>query len=231
MSESTGLVWLIGAALVTVILWQVPGGNYALYPFTILATWFHEMAHGVMALLLGGTFTKLLIFQNGSGVAYYTGPLWLGPIGKALVAAAGPLGPPIAGGALILTSRNTKTASLSLYVLGTILLLSTAIWVRSLFGFIVIPAMGLLILALAVKGSPRVRGFAVQFLGVQACVSTYLQVGYLFTFSAGPLGISDTGQIQQILLLPYWFWGALISVSSFLILAQSLRVAYRSPSG
>lgn len=230
MSESMGLLWLIGAALVTVILWQVPGGNYALYPFTILATWFHEMAHGVMAVLLGGTFTKLLIFQNGSGVAYYTGPLWLGPIGKALVAAAGPLGPPIAGGALILTSRNTKTASLSLYVLGTILLVSTAIWVRSVFGFIVIPAMGLLILALAVKGSPRVRGFAVQFLGVQACVSTYLQVGYLFTFSAGPLGISDTGQIQQILLLPYWFWGGLISVSSFLILAQSLRIAYRSPS-
>ncbi len=120
MAESMDIVWLVGAALVTVMLWQVPGGNYALYPFTILATWFHEMAHGLAALLLGGHFTKLLIFQNGSGLAYYTGPLFLGPIGKAVVAAAGPLGPPIAGAALILTSRNTKTASLSLFLLGAL---------------------------------------------------------------------------------------------------------------
>ncbi len=223
-----GLVWLVGAAVLTVVLWQVPGGNYVLYPFTILATWFHEMAHGLTALLLGGSFTKLLIFYDGSGAAYYTGPLFFERIGNALVAAAGPLGPPIAGAALILASRNVKSASLGLTLLGAFLIVSTAIWVRSLFGFIVIPVIGLVIFGIAVKGSPRMQGFAVQFLGVQACVSTYRQINYLFSQSAGPLGISDTAQMQQVLLLPYWFWGVLIAVSSFLILAQSLRMAYRT---
>lgn len=227
-TERSRLLWLVAAAVVTAVLWQVPFGNYILYPFTILATWFHEMAHGLTALVLGGGFTKLMVFPNGSGTAYYSGPLFLEPISRAVVAAAGPIGPPLAGAALIAASRNTTSACFGLKILAILLLVSTALWVRSLFGIITIPVLGLFILFIALKASPRTHVFAAQFLGVQACVGTYLQVGYLFSYSAGPLGISDTGRIQQVLFLPYWFWGALIAVSSFLILVLSLRFAYGS---
>ncbi len=226
--QPRGLAWLVAAAAVTVVLWRLPGGNYILYPFTILATWFHEMAHGLTALLLGGKFLKLAVFQNGSGLAYYTGPLFLGKIGQAMVAAGGPMGPSIAGAGLIVASRTVRSASLCLKILGIFLLISTAVWVRSPFGIVMIPAIGTVILGVSLKGSPRTQVFAVQFLGVQACVSTYHQLGYLFSYSAGPLGLSDTAQMQQALWLPYWFWGAVIAVSSLLILVQSLRVAYRS---
>lgn len=223
-----GFIWLLAAAALTVLLWQVPGGNYVLYPFTILATWFHEMAHGLAALLLGGRFSQLLIFSDGSGAAQFSGPLMFGSIGRAVVAAAGPLGPPIAGGILILTSRNVKAASLSLKILGAVLLISTILWVRSLYGLVMIPLLGAAILTVGFKGSLRSQVFAVQFLGVQACVSTYLQLGYLFSYSAGSLGLSDTAQMQQALWLPYWLWGGLLAASSLLILVWSLRVAYRS---
>lgn len=226
--DRMGLTWLIAAAIATIVLWQVPAGDYILYPFTILATWFHEMAHGLMALLLGGQFRKLEIFGNGSGVASYAMSLSLAPIGPALVAAAGPMGPPIAGAALILASRSFKTATLSLKILGGFLLVSTIIWVRSLFGIVAIPLLGLIILGIALKAPRWVQGFTVQFLGVQACVSTYHQLDYLFSYGAGPLGLSDTAQIQQRLLLPYWFWGGLMAVASLVILVQSLRLAYRS---
>jgi hypothetical protein len=226
--DRMGLTWLIAAAIATIVLWQFPAGDYILYPFTILATWFHEMSHGLMALVLGGQFRKLEIFGDGSGVATYAMSLALAPIGPALVAAAGPMGPPIAGSALILASRSFKTATLSLKLLGGFLLLSTLIWVRSLFGLIAIPLLGLIILAIAFKAPRWLQGFAIQFLGVQACVSTYHQLDYLFSYSAGPLGLSDTGQIQQRLLLPYWFWGGLMAMASLVILVQSLRVAYRS---
>ncbi|MGI2904249.1 M50 family metallopeptidase [Tolypothrix sp. VBCCA 56010] len=226
--DRMGLTWLIAAAIATIILWQFPIGAYILYPFTILATWFHEMSHGLMALLLGGQFRKLEIFGDGSGVASYAMSLSLAPIGPALVAAAGPMGPPIAGSALILASRSFKTATLSLKILGGFLLLSTLIWVRSLFGLIAIPLLGLIILAIALKAPRWLQGFAIQFLGVQACVSTYHQLDYLFSYSAGPLGLSDTAQIQQRLFLPYWFWGGLMAIASLVILVQSLRIAYRS---
>jgi Peptidase M50B-like len=226
--DRMGLTWLIAAAIATAVLWQVPGGDYILYPFTILATWFHEMGHGLMAMLLGGQFDKLEIFGNGAGVASFRMPSSWGAIGPALVAAAGPMGPPIAGSALILASRSFKIGSLSLKILGGFLLLSTLIWVRSPFGLVAIPLLGLLILTIAFKTPQKLQGFAIQFLGVQACVSTYHQLDYLFSYSAGPLGLSDTAQIQQRLFLPYWFWGGLMALASILILVQSLRVAYRS---
>ncbi|MBD2611629.1 peptidase M50 [Nostoc linckia z18] len=225
--ERMGLKWLIAAAIATALLWQVPGGDYILYPFTILATWFHEMGHGLMALLLGGQFQKLQIFSDGSGVATYGIRSSFGPIGPALVAAAGPMGPPIAGAALILASRSFKAASWSLKILGGFLLFSTLIWVRSWFGLVAIPLLGLIILAIALKAPRWVQGFTIQFLGVQACISTYHQLDYLFSSSAGYLGLSDTAQMQRYLLLPYWFWGGLMAVASAVILVQSLRVAYR----
>jgi Peptidase M50B-like len=227
--ERMELSWLIIAAIFTAVLWQVPGGDYILYPFTILATWFHEMAHGLMAIILGGNFHHLQINSDASGVAAYgyRGDLLLGSIGRALIAAAGPMGPPIAGAALILASRSFKAANLSLKILGSFLLISTLIWVRSLFGIVAIPMFSLLILGIAFKTSSVVQGFAIQFLGVQACVSTYHQLDYLFSYNAGPLGISDTAQMQRELLLPYWFWGGLMAIASVLILVQSLRVAYK----
>jgi hypothetical protein len=225
--ERMGLTWLIAAAIATTILWQIPGGNYILYPFTILATWFHEMGHGLMALLLGGNFQKLEIFSNGSGVAHYAMRSTLGNLGFALVAASGPMGPPIAGAILIMASRNFHSASLSLKILGGVLLLSTLIWVRSFFGLLAIPLLGFLILGIALKTPQWVQGFAIQFLGVQACVSTYHQIDYLFSYTAGPLGLSDTGQMQRYLLLPYWVWGGLMAIASLVILVQSLRIAYR----
>lgn len=226
--ERMGLTWLVAAAIATTVLWQIPGGDYILYPFTILATWFHEMGHGLMALLLGGQFRKLEIFSNGSGVASYAIQLSWGPIGPGLVAAAGPMGPPIAGAALILASRSFTAASWSLKILGSFLLISTLIWVRSAFGLVAIPLLGLIILGTALKAPRWGQGFVIQFLGVQACISTYHQLDYLFSYNAGPLGLSDTAQMQRYLLLPYWFWGGLMAIASLIILVQSLRIAYRS---
>jgi len=128
------------------------------------------------------------------------------------------------------THLSDEPARVTLELLGTFLLFSTAVWVRSLFGLVTIPLMGVGVLGVALKGSERLQRLLVQFLGVQACVSTYRQIDYLFSYSAGPLGIPDTAQIQQALLLPYWFWGGLIEVSSLLILVMSLRSVYRSGS-
>ena len=223
--DRIGIWWLIGAAVATITLWQIPYGDYILYPFSILATWFHEMGHGLAAILLGGDFRQLQIFANGSGFAEYSSRF--NPIVRALVAAAGPMGPPIAGAILILASRSFKTASLSLKILGGCLLLSVLIWVRSLFGVVAIILLGLAIIGIGFKANRWFQGFSIQFLGVQACISTYHQLDYLFTRTAGPLGLSDTGQIQRQLILPYWFWGGLMAIASLVILVQSLRIAYK----
>jgi len=231
--DSVGIGWLLSAAIVTVVLWRLPIGNYILYPFSILATWFHEMGHGLTAMLLGGNFKTLQLFADGSGFATHSGLRFLGPVGRALVAAGGPMGPPLAGSLFILASRSKSDTRFALLTLGGVLMLSTLVWVRSPFGLIAVPLLGLAVLAIVTFGHRWLQIFSIQLLGVQACISTFHQLDYLFTRQAvigGRLMLSDSGQIAKSLILPYWFWGGLMAISSFLLLYQSLRIAYRKPS-
>ncbi|NJK89178.1 MAG: hypothetical protein HC923_07070, partial [Myxococcales bacterium] len=56
-----------------------------LYPFTLLATFAHELGHGLVALSLGYDFQSLRLFPDGSGVAYWSGSP--GRLGRAIVIA------------------------------------------------------------------------------------------------------------------------------------------------
>ena len=196
-NDRTGLILLVGIAIITAILWQNPSGKKILYPLTLLSTWYHEMAHGLMAVMLGGNFKKLEIFANGSGLAQieYRGSLFLGPIGEVLFFAAGPMGPPIIGAGFILASRSWQTSQQLLIILGSFMLISVLIWVRTGVGILLITLLGLIILAIGLEASPEIKVFAIQFLGVQACISTFRDFDYVFRYYNG---YSDTAKIAKI---------------------------------
>ena len=119
---------LLGLALLSILLWQTWWGGYVLYPFTILATWFHEMGHGLGAILSGGSFERLVIFADGSGFAVSSRSTDSSGFAHAFSAATGLLGPPFAGAALVAMSRTAKEARAALLVLGSALLLSVLIF-------------------------------------------------------------------------------------------------------
>ena len=230
LNQRRNLWWLVLSALITVILWQFSWGHYALYPFTILSTWFHEMGHGLTALILGADFEKLVIYSNGSGVATHRGSVAFGAFGHALVSAGGPLGPPFAGAFFILAGRYRTHARIALTVLAVCLIVSVLIWVRSGFGIVFISILGTLLLLIAIKSPAWLQSFIIQFLGIQACISSYRQLNYLFTHSVtigGNKMLSDTAQMGEKLFLPYWFWGGCIVLISFLLLLWSLTKAYK----
>ena len=226
------LMWLIGAAIATVVLWQMPLGGYMLYPFSILATWFHEMGHGLTAIAMGGNFERLMLFPSGAGLAYHSGHLWLGPLGRALVSAGGLLGPSIAGMLLLwLSTARLPRVQLGLLALGLFLLGSALIWVRTLFGLGMVVALGVAIAAIPLYMPRWMQYFSVQFLGVQACISSFQHLDYLFTervsIGGRSLQYSDTGAIARELLLPYWFWGGLLALISLVFLGVGLRAIMR----
>lgn len=228
--KEKNVIWLLLIAVITVVMWQTEIGRYILYPFTLLGTWFHEMGHGLMAVFLGGNFEKLEIYSNGSGLAVYSGGLFLGGFGSALVAAAGPIGPTLAGSFLIVSSRKSSLTKFMLWVLGLLLIISGIIWVRSAVGIAVIAGFGLLTIFFALKGKSNVQRFWVQFLGIQACLSVYLSIGYLFSTGAHVGGIghpSDTAIMSEHLLLPHWFWATIILLFSILAIGYSLLTVYR----
>lgn len=220
---------LILAGIITFFLPMIPYGNYILWPFVILTTYIHEMGHGLMALLLGGNFLKLEIFSNASGLAWHSGVNE--GIPRALVAAAGLVGPSIAGGLFILSGRSARGSSRGFLALSLFLLIGTLIWVRSPFGMASIGAMGVLFLIISRKGKLGLHQFLIQFLGVQMLADTLTRtLDYLFTGSVhvgGQTHHSDTGTIADQLGGPYWFWGALLFVFCLLIFMLSLNRAYR----
>ena len=222
---------LVGLALALLIIWQLPGGDYFIYPFTILSTWFHEMGHGLMAWALGGTFLRLEIFQNGSGLATYSLPVTASKFTHGLIALAGPIGPAVAGALFILASPHPKTSRILLWLLGVSLLLSSLIWVRSIYGLLAIPLIGSILLWVGCRCSEKVAHFCVNLAGVQAAMSLYQHVDYFFTESvtiAGKTMLSDTGQMEQAFWFPHWFWALTIILFSITTLCLSIWFAYRN---
>lgn len=221
---------LIMLGFISILLWHSPYGGYLLYPFSILATWFHEMGHGLAAMAFGHEFERLVIFPNGSGYALHLAQGDPSRISQAMIAAAGLLGPTVAGCLLILASRTQRATKAALVLLGAALLGSTLIWVRSTTGWMVLPLLGGASLLLAFYGKEAHRRFAVQFLGVQGCISIYRDFGYLFSrggYMEGRLQMSDTEHIAQALFLPYWVWGTLITAVIMAMVFYALKIAHQ----
>jgi hypothetical protein len=221
---------LIVISILTAGLWQFEIGRYILYPFTIMGTWFHEMSHGIAAMLLGGNFIKLELFYDGSGIATHTSSVFLGGIGNAFIAAAGPLGPAIFGSIFLISSKNSKYTKIFLFCFSILLFLSVLFWVRTVFGIIIILFFGFGIFFAAKKLSTKHQKLLLQLLGVQSIMSVYLSIGYLFS-SGATIGegnyYSDTQVMQNALFLPYWFWGGSLLIICAILLFLSLKFLYR----
>ena len=205
----------------------VPFGGTILYPLSLLATWVHEMGHGVTALVLGGSFSSLDVYANGSGLAHTaTRHAWQ----SGLTAAGGLLAPPIVGAILLATSRGPRHARILLAGLGFAILVSLAIWVRSLTGWIALPIVAVVLAAFVRWGSPRKRMVFVQLIGVTLAIDTVSGSGYLFTESVridGVMRESDITHVAQAFGGSYVVWGLLLAALSFAMLAFGLFMAWR----
>ncbi len=225
---------LVLAGVIITMVPQLPLGNFLLYPFTILTTWFHEMGHGMVALLMGHDFERLVILPSGSGYAESSSDGAPGALTRALIAAGGPLAPSAAGSLLILASARERLWHPALYILAAALALSALIWVRSAVGLAVLPLVAAALVAVALRARPWLVRFALQFLGVLAALSMFRDWDYLFSYSAvigGEPMLSDTGAIQEALLLPYWVWAILIIVVSGAMIGASLKYALAEDGG
>ncbi len=221
---------LILAAVLVTALPALPLGNYVMYPFVLLSTWYHEMGHGLAALATGSGFEHLVINADGSGYAQSSTATDASGFTRAFIAMGGPLGPSMMGALLILASSAHRYWKPALLALAAALALSTLIWVRSMVGWAVLPALALGIGWLALRGRPAWQLFALQFLGVLGALSMFADWNYLFSESGvvgGQAMLSDTGAMEAELWLPHWLWAVLIIGLSGLMVGASLRYALR----
>lgn len=219
---------LVLAVVVVLALPALPFGNYLIYPFAILTTWFHEMGHGVSAILMGQSFEQLLIFADGSGVAESRLDNDAGAVTNAVIAAGGPLAPSVAGALLIIASAKQKFWRPTLVALALIIAGSTLFYVRSGVGLAMLPLVAALIGLIAWRAPDGFARFTLQFLGVLSAMSMLRDFNYLFTERAvigGQSMLSDTGAIEEALFLPHWFWAIVLITTSAVMIGASLKFA------
>ena len=215
-------------AIIVFVIWQLPYFGWVQYPFILLGTWFHEMGHGLTAILVGGDFKHLEIYENGGGVAYYTisNSYMPVPVANALVAIGGLLGPAITGSVLIVSGKSPKMARVALRVLIGIMILSLILWIRSFWGIVILISFIVFLTGITFFKNQKLEVITILFLGLQSVLSTYLQLDYLFTKQFerdGKIQISDTEAIAINTTGTYWIWAIVIVLISVYLLWKSFR--------
>ncbi len=209
---------LILSATTVAVIWQLPFGKQMLYPLTLLATYAHELGHGLTALLVGEEFDQLRLYADGAGLAQWRGNP--GRAASALIAAGGLLGPTFAGIGLLLLARTPRFARIVLAALAVLIAITVVLWVRNPFGIVF-----LLVLAGSLGLAARIlpdqgAAFLVLTIAVTLCLSWFTDLGYMFSAYAEVNGVrhpSDSAIIAQALWLPYWFWGGVVALFSLVV--------------
>jgi hypothetical protein len=200
---------LIAAALVLSLALNWRWLRWPLYPLQLLATWAHECAHGVAALLVGGRVERLQIFADGSGLATTRVPATR--LRAAWVASAGYPGTALLGAGL-LAVRHLGAPGQVLAGLGGFVVLSALLWVRNVFGFLALGGLGGGLVAAGVYLPLAQARLALALVGAAVGLNALTSLGHLFGrqgLVGGQPRPSDARLVAAALWLPSWIWASL----------------------
>jgi len=219
------------ALLASLLLWNLPFGGVLLYPFKLLATWIHELSHGIAMIGAGVGLDRLDLFRDTSGMAHARGSA--GPFGGAVIAAAGYMGTPLWGAALLVIASTARAARRALLVLAVMLVVTSIFVVGNAFGQYAMAATGVAVALAAVLAPPRGRLAFAHFLAAQACINALLDIRVLLRPTRFVDGVSldesDASHMAQVTFgttadWAVWTWAAIWLVWSLLVLYAAIRI-------
>jgi peptidase M50B-like protein len=211
------LIFLLGASLLTLIIWFFPLASMLVYPLRLFVTFIHEGGHAIAALITFGAVDQLVIYANASGVTYTRGGLQL------VIASAGYLASTAYGAGLLVLCRDGSKTKAVLTVTAGLILALTGLYAGNTFSWVtgIILSGGLIFVAL-VAGN-RLAHFFLSFLAVQCCLNALWDLKTLFLISATTNRSSDAYLMEQQTLIPAIVWAVLWIVLSLIALAYALR--------
>jgi len=209
--------WFWSAVAVSLVVSLTPWAPFLLYPFKLFTTWVHECGHALMTVLVGGRVAAIVIQPDTSGFTQSLVPV--GRIARGLVASAGYLGAAVVGCLLMAATRVEKRAPLILLSLGAFMLLTLVLWMRNPFGFSVVLAWGVALLALARRRNASAPRFLLSLLAIQVALNSVYDIRVLFLIDRRQ---SDAATMARLFLLPSWVWAMSWMLMSVAMLAATL---------
>lgn len=188
-------------------------------PIKYLTVFFHELSHGLAAVLTGGSIVRIEVNSNLGGVCWTSGGI------RFIVISAGYLGSLLWGCAILVAAVKTRYDQQITAGLGILLLAVTAIWVRNLDGIIICSLTGLGLLALAAYSNEKVCDQFLKFLGITSCF--YVLIDIKEDLIDRSIKGSDAYKIAEMLYLPDWLvgvvWLVIAGYITWNVLAWSLK--------
>lgn len=193
--------WLLFAFALIVL--QIP---IVSIPFKWLESYFHEISHGLTAIITGGTIVQIQLFPNGAGLCTTRGGSTL------LISLMGYGGAILWGGLLFsLASMHRNIARAFSIILLCLLSASILLWVRDLLTLFIVLVLILLVAAQLKFSSHKMLQKLLQVTGLLVLINSLMSPLYLLDGQARGDGaaLADITLIPEIVWVIIWFSAAL----------------------
>jgi hypothetical protein len=204
------------AVAASLVISLTPWAHVLLYPFRLFTTWIHECGHAVMTVAVGGEVTSITIHPDASGLTRSLIPDTRGSRG--LVASAGYLGAAIVGCLLLAAARVERWASAILLAIAAFMGFTLIVWIRNLFGAVVVLGWGVGLAMFARKGLGSVPRFLLSLLAIQVALNSLYDIRTLFLVD----GPSDAATMARLFVLPAGVWAGGWMLVSLAMLAATV---------
>ena len=188
-----------------IIILQLP---FISIPFKWLESYFHEISHGLTALLTGGSIVQIQLFPNGAGLCTTRG-------GSAFFISLMGYGGAILWGSLIfyLASSHRKTAQIFSIMLIGLLASSILLWVRDLLTLFIVVVLLMLVIAQLKYSSQKYLQTLLQLTGLLVLINSLMSPLYLLDGQAKGDGaaLANMTFIPEIIWVVIWFSVALFA--------------------
>lgn len=209
------LISLLFIMLAVVYLWN----TWIVYPLKILVVFFHELSHGLMAVITGGSIKEIHIVAAQGGVCVTAGG------NRFLTLSAGYLGSLVLGGVILVLATRTRYDQTIATVIGGLMILISLLFVRPIISFGIFFGLlsGLAMIAAGKYLSEDSNDFILKVIGLTSCLYAVLDIKS--DVLDRPYLRSDARMLAELTHLPTIFWGllwitiAVIAAVLFLLVA------------
>jgi hypothetical protein len=212
------LRFLAGFAVYFVALWLL-WNTPIVYPLKIFVVLLHEISHGMMAVLTGGSIESIKVTANQGGLCECPGG------SRFLVLTAGYLGSLLWGAAILMAARGRGSIpKIGAAVIGVIVVGVTVLYVRNWFGFLFGFAFGGGLIAVGYYLAADGAAALLNALGLTSCLYAILDIKS--DILDRPEVLSDARLLAQYTGIPTLIWGVLWVVVALLFSAWMFRKAF-----
>jgi hypothetical protein len=190
---------LLALVVVATLLWN----TWIVYPLKILVVFFHELSHGLAAVVTGGSIVRIEVVAQEGGLCLTRGG------SRFITLSAGYLGSLVWGGIILVIAARTRLDKVLSVLLGVILLVVTLFYVRPFagFGFIFGLLSALALGALGLWLSEEINDFVLKLVGLTSCLYAVLDIKS--DILDRPEVRSDAAMLGELTHIPTVVWGVI----------------------